>query len=53
MDNNKMVRVAKNFDTFAKVGDKISVRGFGRFIYNGVLRHTKKDRCVIELLIYK
>ena len=25
MDNNKMARVAKNFDTFAKVGDKIAV----------------------------
>ena len=37
----------------AKVGDKISVRGYGRFIYNGVLRRTKKDRCVIEALIYK
>ena len=31
------------------VGDKVSVRGFGRFIYNGVLRHTKKDRLVISV----
>ncbi len=37
----------------AKVSDKISVRGYGRFIYNGALRRTKKDRCVIEVLIYK
>ena len=37
----------------ADVGDKISVRGFGRFIYNGVLRHTKKDRLVISIDIYK
>lgn len=35
------------------IGDKISVRGFGRFIYNGVLRHTKKDRLVISIDIYK
>ena len=25
MDNNKMARVAKSFETFAKVGDKIAV----------------------------
>ena len=34
------------------VGDKISVRGFGRFIYNGVLRHTKKDRLVISVDVF-
>ena len=43
---------SKNASTVAKVGDKISVRGFGRFIYNGVLRRTKKDRLVIEILRY-
>lgn len=37
----------------ADIGDKISVRGFGRFIYKGVLRHTKKDRLVISIDIYK
>ncbi len=36
-----------------KQGDKISVRGFGRFIYNGVLRNTKKDRLIISLDIFK
>lgn len=45
--------VSKSGSFVAKVGDKISVRGYGRFIYNGVLRRTKKDRCVVELLIYK
>ncbi len=35
-----------------KNGDKISVRGFGRFIYNGVLRHTKKDRLVISVDVF-
>ena len=34
------------------VNDKISVRGFGRFIYKGVLRHTKKDRLVISVDIF-
>ena len=36
----------------AGAGDKISVRGFGRFIYNGVLRHTKKDRLVISADVF-
>lgn len=34
-------------------GDKISVRGFGRFIYGSVLRRTKKDRLVINVKIYR
>lgn len=34
------------------VGDKISVRGFGRFIYKGVLRTTKKDRLVISVEVF-
>ena len=34
------------------IGDKVSVRGFGRFIYNGVLRHTKKDRLVISVGVF-
>lgn len=38
--------------TNVNIGDKISVRGFGRFIYNGVLRHTKKDRLVISVDVF-
>ena len=34
------------------IGDKISVRGFGRFIYKGVLRRTKKDRLVISAEVF-
>ena len=34
------------------VNDKISVRGFGRFIYKGVLRTTKKDRLVIGVEVF-
>ncbi len=37
----------------ANEGDKISVRGFGRFIYNGVFRRTKKDRFVISIDIFR
>ena len=36
----------------ANVNDKISVRGFGRFIYKGVLRHTKKDRLVVGVEVF-
>lgn len=36
----------------ADAEDKISVRGFGRFIYKGVLRHTKKDRLVIGVDVF-
>lgn len=35
-----------------KNGDKVSVRGFGRFIYKGVLRHTKKERIVISVDVF-
>lgn len=34
------------------IGDKVSVRGFGRFIYKGVLRTTKKDRLVIAVEVF-
>ena len=38
--------------TTLNVGDKVSVRGFGRFIYKGVLRHTKKERLVISVDVF-
>ena len=34
------------------VDDKISVRGFGRFVYKGVLRTTRKDRFVISVEVF-
>ena len=34
------------------INDKISVRGFGRFVYKGVLRTTKRDRLVISVDIF-
>lgn len=34
-------------------GDLVSVRGYGRFIYNETLRKTKKDRIVISVSVYK
>lgn len=38
--------------TAVNVNDKVSVRGFGRFIYKGVLRTTKKDRLVISVEVF-
>ena len=46
-------KVERRASAVANMGDKISVRGFGRFIYNGVLRHTKKERLVISIDIFK
>lgn len=34
------------------INDKVSVRGFGRFVYKGILRTTKKDRHVISVDIF-
>ena len=34
-------------------GDVVSLRGYGRFIYEGIERKTKKDRLVIAVRIYK
>lgn len=32
-----------------KKGQRVSVRGYGRFVYDGVLRTTKKGRLVIDI----
>lgn len=34
-------------------GDSVSVRGFGRFVFAGEKRKTKKDRTVVELKVYR
>lgn len=34
-------------------GDLVSVRGYGRFIFNETIRKTKKDKIVISVCIYK
>ena len=36
-----------------KENDVVSVRGFGRFIFSGIIRKTKKDRLLIGVLLYK
>lgn len=46
-------RVVNKDSTMLKNGDIISVRGYGKFIFESELRRTKKDRIVIEIRIYK
>ncbi|MCC8072707.1 MAG: YlmH/Sll1252 family protein [Clostridiales bacterium] len=36
-----------------KEGDKVSVRGFGRFVYDGLIRKTKKDHLAVGVRIYR
>lgn len=35
-----------------KVGDKVTVRGYGRFVYNGVIGLSKKGKLNVEVLVY-
>ena len=46
-------RLCENFSFIPKAEDIISIRGYGRFIYCGVVRTTKKNRMVISAKIYK
>lgn len=46
-------RLYENNSGTLKQGDKVSVRGFGKFEYCGVQHETKKGRINIKVLIYK
>ena len=46
-------RLCENFSYTPKENDIISVRGKGRFVYNGVLGTTKKSRNIISVGVYK
>lgn len=46
-------RICENFSYIPKEKDIISVRGKGRFVYNGVIGKTKKDRNIISVGVYK
>ncbi len=45
-------RLAENPSCSPKVGGIISVRGFGRFIYEGVSRETRKGRLVVSVRVF-
>lgn len=46
-------KLCENFSHIPKENDIISVRGYGRFVYNGVLGNTKKNRMILSVGIYK
>lgn len=46
-------RVMENYSHVLKPGSKVSVRGFGKFIYDGIERHTKSDNLIISVRIYR
>ncbi|MGN0522468.1 MAG: RNA-binding protein [Eubacterium sp.] len=46
-------RQCSNSSYTVKNGDIISVRGFGRFIFESQIRTTKKDRAVVCVRIYR
>jgi len=46
-------RVMENAGRALREGDTVSVRGFGKFIYRGVQRETKKGRSFIEVDRYE
>lgn len=44
--------LAKSTSAVLKIGEKISVRGFGRFVYDGIIKTTKKGRFVVAVKKY-
>lgn len=42
-------RIMENYSHVLKVGSKVSVRGYGKFIYDGVLRETRSGNLVIKI----
>lgn len=45
--------ILKNASYTVSNGDSITVRGFGKFVFVGEKRRTKKDRAVIEIKLYR
>lgn len=45
-------RLTENNSSILKAGDKVSVRGFGKFIYQGPSYETKKGKLSIEIDLY-
>lgn len=46
-------RLCENNSYQLKQGDVISVRGYGKFVYNGVGYQTKKGKLSVKVGIYK
>jgi RNA-binding protein YlmH len=46
-------RVVTKESTTLKDGDVVSVRHYGKFIFDGEIKETKKGRLVIQARVYK
>jgi len=46
-------RAVLNADTTPKAGDTLSVRGYGRWRYDGALRTTRKGKICVEVSKYQ
>lgn len=45
-------RLVESTSFIPKEGDKISVRGYGRFVFNGILRETRKGRLYASVDVF-
>ena len=43
----------KNLDYKLKINDTFSIKKIGKFKYNGIIKNTKSDHIIIEILKYK
>lgn len=46
-------RQCENNSYFLKPGDTVSLRGFGKFVYEGIKYETKKGKLCVEVSIYR
>ena len=46
-------RLCENNSYQLKTGDTVSVRGYGKFVYNGVGYQTKKGKLSVKVGIYR
>lgn len=46
-------RMTENLSRTLKDGEIVSVRGFGRFIYQGIKYHTKKGKLCVSVEVYR
>ena len=45
-------RTVRNASQELREGSRVSVRGFGKFIYDGVVKTTKKDRQMVSVRVF-
>lgn len=45
-------RLMENHSHILSTGDKVSVRGYGKFIYDGISRKTRSDNLIINIRVY-